>query len=129
MSPGSRAHPTLCEDLQLICTQQSLLLLPSAPALHMQTALPRAELGACPQLAGLCLCMTPSSQSLGLSMRQETHNCPPMTTISHHRKGEILTLTLKARWILRHCYALAGSGSILLWLGTGSIQHITKSTA
>lgn len=35
----------LCEDLQLICTQQSLLLL-SAPALHMQSALPRAELGA-----------------------------------------------------------------------------------
>lgn len=39
----------LCEDLQLICTQESLLLL-SAPALHMQSALPRAELG-----AGLCL--------------------------------------------------------------------------
>lgn len=61
-----QAGPMLCEELQLICTQQSmLLLLFCCSAHHMQIAFPKAEPGTCPQLPGLCPPLKDTILSLG----------------------------------------------------------------
>lgn len=82
----------------------------------------------CPQEAGPHLpLLTPSSSSPVAGVLHEAGETQ-LPQNDHRRKGEILILMLKAKWILRR-YALPGSGSILPWLGTSSIQHSTESTA